>query len=158
MNAKLAEHIIELNNNLDARATNLVAETKTTVKGIMLLQRITEPLSDTYELNGYGGVFWVTVKNRDDLRVFMSLAPQWSKENDTTGINYKAIIDGVQFRIRAEDDALPGTCKLVEEEVVIPAQPERIEKRKVVRCNQPVEATTPASEPTETPVANENPV
>ena len=36
----------------------------------------------------------------------------------------------------------PPACQIVEEDVVIPAQPERIEKRKVIKCPEPLPVET----------------
>lgn len=107
-------------------------------------------LDDTTEVNSWGGATYFYVTNRDDLMKLMTLAPRWEKTTATSRILYRAIIPyGGPVHIYVSEGALPDTCKLVEEEVVIPATPERVEKRMVVKCNQPPE--TPAATE-ETPV------
>lgn len=102
-------------------------------------------LSDSVYINSYGSSVWFTVTNREDLQKLMTLAPQWAKSNATNSIDYTASVDGIDVKIAAQEDALPPTCQLVEETVTIPAQPERQEVRKVVKCRQP-EPIQPAEE------------
>jgi hypothetical protein len=60
----------------------------------------------------------------------------WKKEYAGTSINYVATVEGVPVRIYAGEP--PPNCKIVEEEVVIPARteiiPERVEKRSRLVC------------------------
>jgi len=117
--------------------------TEAIAKGGARLARIAAQLSDSVDFNPYGGTFWFTVSNREDVQVLMQLAPIWSKKTWEGGIDYDAEVDGVSYKIRAADGALPPTCKLVEKEVEIPAQPAtpaRMEKRMVIEC-APAEAT-----------------
>ncbi len=110
------------------------AHTDAIAKGGARLARIAGQLSESVDFNPYGGTFWFTVSNRADVQVLMQLAPGWDKKTWDGGIDYDAEVDGVCYKIRAADGALPPTCKLVEKEVEIPAQPARIEKRMVIEC------------------------
>ncbi len=97
--------------------------------------------SDSIDFNFYGDDPWVIAKDRADVEKALSLAPAgklWTKESsDVNGpsILYKCeVIPGVRVHLFVLGDALPPTCKLVEEEVLIPAQPERKEMRRVLKC------------------------
>ncbi len=117
---------------------------KTCTAGAAALAKVADKLSPDVDFNAYGGSFWFTVKNRDDVQTLMTLAPIWKKNAYEGGIDYNATIDGVEFKIRTVDGALPPTCRLVEQDVVVPArpaEPERIEKRMVVECSKATEAT-----------------
>lgn len=109
-------------------------------KGGDRVARIVSQLSPSCDLNPYGGTFWFTVSNREDVQVLMQIAPRWSKSTHDSGIDYDARVDGVYYKIRTVDAALPPTCKLVEREVEIPAEPAKIVKRMVVECVTPESA------------------
>ena len=100
---------------------------------------IAEGLSETAQLNATGGSMWLTLDNRDDMKVALTLAPVWSKSKgiDEQEIDYDATVDNVPIKIRAVSGALPASCKLVEEEYEIPASEARIGKRMVLKCAQP---------------------
>lgn len=85
----------------------------------------------------------VTVSNREDLTVLMTLAPKWSKVPSGNGIIYCATVEGEEVQLAAQNAALPSTCKLVEEEYEIPAveaKPASTGKRMVLKCDK-LEAT-----------------
>lgn len=106
-------------------------------KGRSALAKVADQLSDSVELNPYGGTWWLTVYNREDVQVLMQLAPRWEKSVRDDGIDYNAIVDGVEYKIRTKDGALPPTCRVIEREVEIPEQPAipaRKEMRSVVEC------------------------
>lgn len=137
MNAKetLDLRITELNNSC-------VAVVKATLAGLRMaciIQSKVDRLSDSVGLSIYTNSFYIAVDNRDDLQVLLELAPKWEKSHGSASINYTADVEDAYFNISATDGALPDTCKLVEKDVIIPAQPERIEKRMVVECVQPSE-------------------
>lgn len=93
-------------------------------------------------------IIYITVDNRDDLATLMTLAPKWTKTYATDQIIYEASIEGEMIKIFAVSAALPGTCKLVEEEYEVPAQeakPAYKATRKVLKCNEAV--TVGATEP-----------
>lgn len=91
----------------------------------------------------------ITAKNRDDLTALMTLAPLWAKSFGEVQITYSATIDGERVEIIAAADALPGTCKLVEEEYEIPAQPAKEAvpaargKKMVLKCDHAKLVETP---------------
>lgn len=114
-------------------------------KGSALFSRVAAQVSSDVTLNPFGGTFWFTVKNRADVQILMQLAPRWEKNTWDGGIDYNAEVDGVDYKIRTSDGALPPTCRLVEKEIEIPAlpaQPARMEKRMIIECanNQAEEA------------------
>jgi hypothetical protein len=69
---------------------------------------------------------------------------KWTKTSGTDGtIHYESATPVIgDLKIRLWQAEPPGTCRLVEEEVVIPAQPERREIRKVLHC-EPVAGERP---------------
>jgi hypothetical protein len=54
-----------------------------------------------------------------------------SKESGGSSLTGTLVHDRVEYRIHGY---VPASCRLVEEDVVIPAQPERIEKRTKIIC------------------------
>jgi hypothetical protein len=106
-------------------------------KGAAALAKVAGELSPDVDFNPYGATFWFTVSKREDVQVLMKLAPGWTKNVWDGGIDYNATVDDVQFKIRTQDGALPPTCRLVEQDVEIPAkpaEPAKIVKRMVVEC------------------------
>lgn len=95
--------------------------------------------------------FQVTVDNREDLALLMTLAPRWDKHAADNGVSYNAEVNGERFEIVAKSAAIPPTCRMVEEEFEIPAEeakPSRVGKRMVLKCEQgaesvPVESDVP---------------
>lgn len=71
------------------------------------------------------------------LAIIRAFGGDWEK-NLTPGmsdkVNYTAEIDGRHVRLWAS--APPPSCRLVEQEYIVPAQPERIEKRMVLKCTE----------------------
>ncbi len=131
-----------------------------------LAQCILAPIdfSESIDFNFYGDDLWVVAKDRGDVEKVLALAPAgkfWAKDADTThgaSIRYRCeILPGVTVQLFALGDALPPTCKLVEEEVTIPAQPERKEMRRVLKCvgaaKQPEQVATPEVVADEVPVS-----
>lgn len=97
--------------------------------------------SETIDFNFYGDQPWIVAKDRSDVEKVLTLAPAgkfWAKEaSDTHGpsILYKCeVIPGTTIHLFVQGEALPPTCVLVEEDVTIPAQPERVERRRVLKC------------------------
>lgn len=127
--------------DLDGAKKYAKAQLEKLIKGQALVSRIAADLSETCGLNAYGGTYWFNVKDRRDVEVIMQLAPKWGKQTHDAGIDYDATIDGVEVKIRTFEGALPPTCKVVEEEVTIPATEARTVKRMVVKCAQPATET-----------------
>lgn len=76
-------------------------------------------------------------------------AGKWEKEKHYDGekIDYTSINEIVPgFRLRMWGADPPGTCRVIEEEVEIPAQPARIEKRKRIVCKEFQTPETPIIE------------
>ena len=73
------------------------------------------------------------------MNILKAFPGKWDKEQtqgvEQPSINYqREVAPGIVLRLWASPP--PPTCKLVEEEVVIPAQPERIEKRMKLVCKE----------------------
>lgn len=107
-----------------------------------ILDRFGEGLSDDVSFSPYY-YLRIDVTKREDLALLMTVAPIWAKSPDDSGIDYTAMVDGRELHIKAMSAALPGTCKLVEEEYEIPAveaKPASTGKRMVLKCdNKPME-------------------
>lgn len=104
-------------------------------------------LSDSVDFNFYGNDLWVIAKDRADVEKVLALAPagkHWRKDALPEGtygegaIRYRCTLEnGVDIQLHVMGDALPPTCRIVEELVTIPAQPERQEVRRVLKCAEP---------------------
>jgi hypothetical protein len=116
-------------------------------KALPRLDPLLGELSDTVDLNPYGGSFWFTVHNREDLQVLLQLAPKWTKEIEEKGIRYTAVVDGVTYWVAAQDAGLPDTCRLVEKEIELPAVAAKTVKRWVVECDPPPAESAAAVNP-----------
>lgn len=123
-----------------------------------IINTLGDKLTDSCRLSP-SGVFWIHINNREDLATVMTLAPLWTKSPGSTGIDYSAVVLGVGVTIKAEAAALPNTCKMVEEEYEVPAQPAVPEKpatkakRMVLKCEQSNKFAYPDTEP-QTAAAN----
>lgn len=128
-----------LTENLDSVERHVISKLATCALARRLLSHI--EFSDSIDFNLYGDDPWIIAKDRADVEKALALAPVgkfWSKQSsDTIGpcILYKCeVLPGVIVNLFVQGDALPPTCKLVEEEVTIPAQPERKEMRRMLKC------------------------
>lgn len=92
-------------------------------------------LSDNAIVDLGGQLPYFYVHNRQDLQTLMKVAPKWDKTPSGKSILYQAIVDNYTVCIFACDEALPPTCKVVKEERVIPAQPERTEIIERILCD-----------------------
>jgi hypothetical protein len=71
------------------------------------------------------GPIWIDVVCREDVQLFMTLAKTWTKHSYSSGISYDGVtVDHVELAIRASDEALPPTCKLVKKTRMVPAHEE----------------------------------
>src|SRR5580692_3614431 len=96
----------------------------------MISQLAKIELSDEVYINPGGGSCWIDVRNREDLQTALTICEGvWTKETAGSEIHYDNQRDGISYRIKATDDALPATCKLVEEEYIEPARPAYTAKR-----------------------------
>jgi hypothetical protein len=105
-----------------------------------------ECADDTF-LNLSGQSMWVTIHNRVDLQKLMVLSAKWTKSSYGAELNYEAIVHNHPVRLLATDAALPASCRLVSETYVVPASPERVATRMVVKCQPAKEPCLPS--PTE---------
>jgi hypothetical protein len=140
MNTKIQEHIDSVLESIGDSAKSQARVAATVAVAGLIMSKIEEDLSDTVYLNAYGGSIWFDVYNREDLQKIMVISPLWNKSAEGDAINYTSTVQGVNFRIKAHDAALPDTCKIIEEEIIVPAVPEHTCKVTRVQCNQPVEA------------------
>lgn len=124
---------------------NIISCLKSDLARLQLAIRIAEQLKDVLDdevLFSPTAIFWIYAKSRENLTALMTLAPRWSKSYQGDGIDYAAMIDGIEVTLKASGEALPGTCRMVEVEVAVEAQPERFipaipahtEMRKVIKC------------------------
>lgn len=77
----------------------------------------------------------ISVDTREDLQVLMTMGSLWKKRYFGSGIYYVTEINNEEVTLIAHEGALPETCKVVEEEQVIAAQPEQRITRKVIKCD-----------------------
>lgn len=132
MSNKFNQAIQEVQESIKSQQESLVYQAFLLGKFQERLLALDGKLSEDVDINLYGCSYWVTISHREDLTVLMTLAPQWTKSEDTAGVDYAATIDGVSIHIKTRGDALPPTCRVVEREVVIPEQ--RV-MRKIVECD-----------------------
>ncbi len=62
---------------------------------------------------------------------------KWTKEpvnNDSGTLSYIQVIDGI--RVRLWSTPPPPSCRVVEKQVLVPAQPERWTTRRVIECEE----------------------
>lgn len=92
-------------------------------------------LSEAANCYTYSKNVFLTVDNREDLQKCLSIGQLWKKSNSSTEIHYSwTDPNGYIWTIHAKDAALPATCKVVTEEVLIPARPAYYEKREKITC------------------------
>ncbi len=105
-----------------------------------------------------GAPLWIHTQCREDVEKILSLAPEgkfWTKASSTNALTYTCeIAPGRTIQIYAQEGALPPTCILEEIDVIVPATPERTEKRKVLKCKgaTPSASDQPISPSSDTPV------
>ena len=130
-----------------SRIEYLKSDWSSDVKRFQICENILDKLGDKLsdEVNFSPTVYIIIgVNNRDDLQALMTLAPLWRKEPLESGLRYVAFVDGEEIKLDVTGAGLPETCKMVEEEYEIPAQPAkeaRTATRMVVKCPKPAEAT-----------------
>jgi len=137
MNTKIQEHIQYVTDNISSVINNQIKTASNLAIAQLLLDKVDEELSDSFYMNAYSGTIWFDVYNREDLQKLMVITQVWNKSVNFDVIEYKATVNGVEFKISAHDAALPDTCKVIEEEIIVPAVPEHTRKVTRVQCNQP---------------------
>lgn len=84
---------------------------------------------------------YFTTSDRETLVELFKLAPPgvlWRKRYEPAAIEYRCTpVEGVDYEIviTANEGALPDTCKIVEEEVEVPAQPATTKKVRKLSCS-----------------------
>lgn len=104
-------------------------------KMIEVVKRFPETFSQSVSVNTYGSSIWITVYNREDLQAFLTLAPRWDKNTSGKRIRYLAKVNDIEIEIFAADAALPPTCKVIVETVVVPATEERTTTVERIVCD-----------------------
>lgn len=95
--------------------------------------------ASTFELHvDITGMIVFVVHKRDILTHLMTLSQKWKKDYSGDTIHYKAVVDGKDVFLIACSDAFPPTCKVVTEEVVVPA---RTEIKSRVVCGEKEDAS-----------------
>lgn len=136
-----ARHIEALQKCMEDRLTSAVEDVVGGMRAVRLLFGLTFDVN--VEVVAYSSSLFVKVTKREDLETGLRIAPpgtHWQKEVGYDGaiIYMLTFDDGFMVRISAEGDALPPTCKVVEEEIEVPAQAAYKRKKKVVVCEDRV--------------------
>lgn len=72
-------------------------------------------------LNFYCGSCWIWCNTREQLITALSIAPgKWDKTPSSNGFEYRQFIDDLAVVVCSSGDALPATCRVVEEEITEP--------------------------------------
>lgn len=95
---------------------------------------------------------YFTTSDRETLVELFKLAPAgvlWKKRYEPAAIEYRCNpVEGDDYAIIivANEGALPETCKIVEEEVEVPAQPATTKKVRKLSCShaEPTDSAAPA--------------
>ncbi len=104
------------------------------IRSFVVRQPITEELPAAYL---FGDTLdFDNLSHGDIIKVIKAFPGRWLKEPavESAKINYSVTIDGIKIRCYSGEP--PANCKIVEEQVVIPAQPERTEIRKRLVCTK----------------------
>lgn len=134
---------------LNASVKSLARNIELGTKALEMCLRL--DLEDTYPDGSWGSITFTT-ENRSDVEKLLTLAPEgkyWKKEPSGKAITYELYDPALEcmIRIYAKSGALPPTCEIVEEEVVVPAQASYTYKREVLKCKTPA-----GDSPSESPV------
>jgi len=100
----------------------------------------------------YGGIEFDNCERDEALAVMKAFGGKWDKSPNYQGkgIDYRQHTEDFERRITISNAKPPPSCQVVEEEVLIEAQPARMEKRFKLQCVKPVKGET-ASLPTPEP-------
>lgn len=100
-----------------------------------------------YDISPWGSTMdFDNLKHPEIIKVISVLGGKWKKEPGDNGrVNYEATINGQRFRCWQGEP--PPSCRIIEEEVIVPAQPERRETRRKLVCvdTQPTPTTPEAA-------------
>lgn len=80
--------------------------------------------------------------HKEVIAVIRAIGGRWEKtpSNESTRIDYSTTIDGQTIRCYAGEP--PPNCRIEEVDEIIPAQPQRIKKRKKLVCKETVTLAT----------------
>jgi len=94
--------------------------------------------------SAFGSVDFDNLPHADVVKVMLALPGRWNKTPGSSEgtINYEAEIDGVNVRCWCGEP--PPSCKIVEVEEVVPAQPETRRMVKKMICKEPEAAEVAA--------------
>ena len=99
---------------------------------VELVEKIFTPLAEKLvncNMSMYpGGIsFWCST--REELQTILTFAQKWTKSESGQYINYYATLDNeLSVNIYATDGALPATCHVVEEEILVPEHTAKVGK------------------------------
>lgn len=146
---------------LEVIQENLESYQKTIANCAWAINNVGHLQLENTEVNPYGCSIWFSTPSRSDVEKLMTIIPPgqfWKKETVGSYVQYSYWDEANQrsICINASDDALPPTCTLEEVEVVVPAREAYTEKRKIVKCKEPVKQDDIPME-VETPMADTPP-
>jgi hypothetical protein len=122
------------------KITTVQQELENALKIKSFLESLPSTILETLP-NGYmygDGIDFDNLSHNKVIEVVRLLGGRWDKTpsvNDAR-INYSATINGIKFRCYSGEP--PPNCKIVEEQVVVPATPERTVTRKRLVCTEQV--------------------
>lgn len=103
-----------------------------------MVEALSEPLSQLdldAMLYGSTQLDFDGLSHAEVVKVIRAFGGKWSKTpSDNATVDYLATVDG--FTIRCWQGKPPPNCKIVEEDVLIPAQPERMGKIRKLVCKE----------------------
>lgn len=92
----------------------------------------------------YNGIDFDSCERDEALAIMKAFGGKWDKSPNYTGkgIDYTQYFADYSRRIQISNAKPPASCEIVEEDVIIPAQPERKRKKFTLKCKKPVEGET----------------
>ncbi len=111
----------------------------------------------------YCGISFQNCERDEVLAVMKAFGGKWDKSPHYSGqgIDYTQWLYDYKRRLEISNAKPPASCQVVEEEVEIPAQPARMEKRFKLQCVKPIEGETtplPVPDPSQVQSVTDSPV
>jgi hypothetical protein len=145
--------------------TELIEQTKQNIADLQELINVVEQLIPL--LPDYDGSISVSPYNKtvdfdyptreETLKLMLALgSPKWEKELcGFASVNYISRTFHPTIKVRIYSAPPPDSCRIVKEEVIIPAMPERKETRYKMICKEEPELSTETNEIPESTLSNE---
>lgn len=108
-------------------------------KNTDIVARLVAPIAeiDFPTLNFYSGGCWIWCSTREQLIAALSVASgKWEKTPSSNGFEYRQTVDDVSVVVCSSGDALPATCRVVEEDIFVPATEATTRRVTRVVCNE----------------------